>query len=152
MLKLTFIPDGTRVEDGLVLCNTTRSIVELNVEWNHQRVIDIAQAPFAPAQTAFDRANVRNLLSLRVRRSVDFGATAFADPEAAFLFALDQPASFPGTGILQIEVQGVATNNSKRWLLNTAVKGIRNKFEDLGIAPAFDYSFDGGLITSNSPF
>jgi hypothetical protein len=32
------------------------------------------------------------------------------------------------------------------------VQGIRNKFEDLGIAPAFDYTFNGGLITTTSPF
>ncbi|HEV2693418.1 MAG TPA: hypothetical protein VG347_11030 [Verrucomicrobiae bacterium] len=157
MLKLTFIPDGAPISDGIVLCNTTRSIAELNVEFNHQRVISVEQIATAlgggVAALAQDFSNQRNVLALRVRRSVDFSATpvAFADPEAAFLFTLDQPSKFPTTGVLQIEVQGTATS-SKRWMLNTAVKGIRNKFEDLGIAPAFDYQFDGGLITSNSPF
>jgi hypothetical protein len=158
MLKLTFIPDGSPVGDGIVLCNTTLSLVELNVEFNHQRVISVEQIATAlgggAAALAQDFANQRNLLALRVRRSVDFSATlkAFADPEAAFLFTLDQPAYFPSTGVLQIDIQGATTGPSQRWMLNTAVKGIRNKFEDLGIAPAFDYQFDGGLITPNSPF
>ena len=152
MLKLTFIPDGALVTDGLVLCATTRSLTELNVEFNHQRVITGQQLYGALNALALDMGNQRNTLALRVRRSLDFSAAAFADPEAAFLFALDQPARFPTTGILQIEVQGASTASTKRWMLNTAVKGIRNKFEDLGIAPAFDYQFDGGLITPNSPF
>ncbi len=152
MLKLTFIPDGAPVGDGLVLCATTRSITELNVSFNHQRIITGYQLYGALTALALDMGNQRNLLSLRVRRSVDFAAAAFADPEAAFLFALDQPAEFPGTGILQIEVVGASTASTKRWMLNTAVKAIANKFEDLGIAPAFDYTFDGGLITKDSPF
>jgi len=158
MLKLTFIPDGAPVADGIVLCNTTRSLAELNVEFNHQRVISVEQIATAlgggAAAFAQDFSNQRNLLTLRVRRSVDFVPVAFADPEAAFLFALDQPAKFPTTGILQIDLQGTTTGTTQpaqRWMLNTAVKGIRNKFEDLGIAPAFDYQFDGGLITKNSP-
>jgi hypothetical protein len=158
MLRLTFIPDGATVADGVVLCNTTRSIAELNVEFNHQRVISIEQIATAlgsgAAALAQDFSNQRNVLALRVRRSVDFSATpvAFADPEAAFLFTLDQPTKFPTAGTLLIEVQGADTGLTRRWMLNTAVKGIRNKFEDLGIAPAFDYQFDGGLITPNSPF
>jgi hypothetical protein len=156
MLKLTFIPDGAPVADGIVLCNTTRSIAELNVEFNHQRAISVEQIATAlgggAAAFAQDFSNQRNLLALRVRRSVDFSAASFADPEAAFLFTLDQPTKFPTTGVLQIELQGASTGLTKRWMLNTAVKGIRNKFEDLGIAPAFDYQFDGGLITSNTPF
>ncbi|HSY18244.1 MAG TPA: hypothetical protein VK815_07925 [Candidatus Acidoferrales bacterium] len=159
MLKLTFIPDGALPKDGIVLCNTTRSLAELNVEFNHQRVISVEQIATAlgggAAAFAQDFSNQRNVLSLRVRRSVDFTApnpVAFADPEAAFLFTLDQPAYFPSTGILQIDILGATTGASQRWMLNTAVKGIRNKFEDLGIAPAFDYQFDGGLITPNSPF
>src|SRR5450756_621600 len=156
MLKLTFIPDGAVLADGLLLCATTRSLTELNVEFNHQRVISVEQIATAlgsgAAAVAQDFSNQRNTLSLRVRRSVDFSAAAFADPEAALLFSLDQPAKFPTTGVLQIEVQGASTASTNRWLLNTAVKGIRNKFEDLGIAPAFDYQFDGGLITADSPF
>lgn len=154
MLKLTFIPDGAPVADGLVLCATTRSLTELNVEFNHQRVITGQQLYGALNALALDMGNQRNTLALRVRRSVDFSALpkAFTDPEAAFLFTLDQPAHFPSTGILQIDIQGATTGPSQRWMLNTAVKGIRNKFEDLGIAPAFDYQFDGGLITNVSPF
>ena len=156
MLKLTFIPDGVLPTDGMVLCNTTRSLAELNVEFNHQRVISVEQIATAlgggAAAFAQDFSNQRNLLTLRVRRSVDFSANAFADPEAAFVFTLIQPSKFPSTGTLQIEVQGATTPSTRLFMLNTAVKGIRNKFEDLGIAPAFDYSFDGGLIAPNSPF
>jgi hypothetical protein len=155
MLQLTFIPDGALLADGILLCASSRSLAELNVKFNHQRIISLEQLATAlgsgAAALAQDFANWRNILDLRVRRDVDFSAVKFPDPEAAFIFALDQPASFPTTGILQIKVTGVSTT-ATRWLLNTAVKGIENRFEDLGVAPAFDYQFDGGLITKDSPF
>jgi len=157
MLTLTFMPAGTST-GGLVLCNTSRSITELGVEVNHERVISIEHLATVlgggAAALAQDFANQRNTISLRVRRGVDFTSptpVAFADPEAAFLFALDQPAQFPGLGVLKIDVAGVTTTGT-RYLLNTAVQRIQNKFEDLGIAPAFTYTFNGGLITDTSPF
>lgn len=155
MLTLTFIPDSALAADGIVLCNTSRSIAELNVEFNHARQISIENLATSLgsgiAALAQDFSNQRNTISLRVRRSVDFANAAFADPEAAFIFALTQPVSFPGTGILKIQVAG-ATTAATLYMLNTAVQGIRNKFEDLGIAPAFDYTFNGGLITADTPF
>ena len=120
MLQLTYAPDGTTSwTSGLLLCNTTRSITELNVEFNHQRVIAISQ----------------------LAASLGGGAA----------FALQQPALFTTTGALRIVLQGVTTNVTL-YMLNAGVQGIRNKFEDLGIAPAFDYTFNGGLITTTSPF
>ena len=158
MLQLTYAPDGTTSwTSGLLLCNTTRSITELNVEFNHQRVIAISQLAASlgggAAALAQDLQNQRNTLSLRVRRSVDMEATpaAFPDPEGALVFALQQPALFTTTGALRIVLQGVTTNVTL-YMLNAGVQGIRNKFEDLGIAPAFDYTFNGGLITTTSPF
>lgn len=156
MLKITFFPDGV-TSSALVLCNTSRAITELNVEFNHTRVLSVEHLATAlgsgAAGFAQDFGNQRNILSLRVRRGVDFAATpaAFADPEGALAFALQQPAQFPGTGSLKIELQGRVTS-ATLWLLNTGVQSIRNKFEDLGIAPAFDYVFNGGLITPIAPF
>lgn len=163
MLTLTFIADGTAFTPGtdpagLVLCNTTRSITELGVEFNHQRVISVEQLATAlgsgNAALAQDLANQRNTLALRVRRSVDLTnptPAAFADPEAALAFALQQPAQFAGTGTLKIRLQGVTTNVTL-YLLNCGVQSIKNRFEDLGIAPVFDYTFNGALITTVSPF
>ena len=104
----------------------------------------------ATAALAQDFGNWRNTLALKVRRGVDFGGTAFADPEAALAFALQQPASFPTTGTLRIALAGVATNTTL-YLLNCAVEGI-SLADWLGSAPAFDYTFNGGLITNTSPF
>ena len=157
MLTLTFAPDGaTAWTAGLVLCNTSRSITELNVEFNHERLISIEQVATAlgsgVAGLAQDFANHRNTLALRVRRGVDFAGTTFADPEAALAFALQQPAQFLSTGALQIKIQGVTTNVTL-YLLNAAVKAIHlPKGDWLGVAPAFDYTFNGGLITTTSPF
>lgn len=155
MLTLTFVPDGDDLADGVVLCNTSRSITELNVEFNHTRVLAIEQLATnvnsGIAALAQDYSNIRNQLTLRVRRSVDFTPTAFPDPEGALAFALQQPASFPSTGVLVIALVGITTTVTL-YMLNTGVQTIRNKFEDLGIAPAFDYAFNGGLITSTSPF
>ena len=155
MLKLTFMPDGTTT-GGLLLCNTTRTITELDVKFNHHRLISVEHLASAlgsgKAALAQDFANHRNTLSLRVRRAVDFASTpvAFADPEAALAFALDQPALFTSTGVLKIELVGVTTNVT-RYLLNTGVEGI-NLADWLGVAPSFDYTFNGGLITATSPF
>lgn len=157
MLTLTFIPDGALVADGLVLCQTSRSLAELNVRVNHKRVISVENLAqvlgSGQAGLAQDFGNWRMTFGLTVRRGVDFTAPApkaFADPEAALAFALQQPTSFSGTGILQIDLKGTTTNTTL-WLLNVAVEGI-GLAEWLGVAPKFDYNFNGGLITANSPF
>ena len=153
MLRLTFFPDGTTTST-LVLCNTSRSLAELDVKFNHRRVINIENLATSlgsgNAALAQDFANHRNTFSLKVRRGVDFSSAAFADPEAALAFTLDQPALFTTTGALKIELVGVTTNVT-RWLLNCGVEGI-NLADWLGVAPAFDYTFNGGLITPTAPF
>jgi len=155
MLTLTYAPDGsTGWGSGLVLCNTSRSLTELDVKFNHKRVISIEHLATAlgsgAAGYAQDFANQRNTLSLKVRRGIDFSSAAFADTEAALIFALDQPAAFTGTGALQIALAGTTTS-AARYLLNVGIEGI-NLADWLGVAPAFDYTFNGGLITSSSPF
>ena len=157
MLTLTFAPDGSaNWTAGKVLCNTSRSIAELGVELNHSRQITVEQLAQSigsgGAGLAQDFGNWRNSLSLTVRRDVDFNSAAFADPEAAFLFALDQPAVFATTGALKIVLTGVTTS-ATRYLLNTAVQAIQlPQGAWLGIAPAFRYTFNGGLISSTDPY
>jgi hypothetical protein len=85
-----------------------------------------------------------------VRRSVDFTPAAFPDPEGALAFALQQPASFGTTGTLQIKLVGTTTNVTL-YLLNCAVEGI-SLADWLGVGPAFEYTFNGGLISTTSPF
>ena len=155
MLTLTYAPDGTSSwSAAIVLCNTSRSITELDVKFNHKRVISVEQIATtlgsSVAALAQDFANQRNTLSLKVRRGVDFTSTAFPDPEGALYFALNQPASFPSTGTLMIQLVGTTTNKTL-YLLNCGVESI-NLADWLGSAPAFDYTFNGGLITTTSPF
>ena len=104
MLTLLYAPDGTSSWTGagvLTLCNTSRSLAELEVRFNHRRLLQ-SEPGFGAAATAFfDNQNQSNSLTLKVRRGVDFASIAFA---------LQQPASFPTTGTLQIKLQGVATN------------------------------------------
>jgi hypothetical protein len=157
MLTLTYAPDGTSswtASGVLVLCNTSRSITELDVRFNHRRSISVEQLAqvlgSGAAGLAQDFANWRHTLSIKVRRGVDFTNTAFPDPEGALYFALNQPASFPSTGTLRIQLVGVTTNVTL-YLLNCAVEGIALA-DWLGSSPAFDYTFNGGLITQQSPF
>lgn len=155
MLTLTYAPDGSSAwSGGIVLCNTSRSLTELEVKFNHRRSISVEQLATAlgsgSAALAQDLGNWRNTLSLKVRRSLDFTNTAFPDPEGALAFALQQPASFPATGTLRIALAGVTTTTTL-YLLNCAVEGI-HLADWLGSAPAFDYTFNGGLITNTSPF
>ena len=157
MLTLTYAPDGASSWSGagvLTLCNTSRALTELDVKFNHQRSISIEQLATSlgsgSAALAQDFANWRNTLSLKVRRSLDFTSTAFPDPEGALAFALQQPAAFPSTGTLKIALVGVTTNTTL-YLLNCAVEGI-SLADWLGAAPAFDYTFNGGLITNTPPF
>jgi hypothetical protein len=151
MLTLTYAPDGTSSwSTGIVLCATSRSLTELDVKFNHKRLIQTESGFGAAAAAFFDNANEQNTLSLKVRRGVDFTSTAFPDPEGALAFALNQPASFPTTGALRIQLQGVTTNTTL-YLLNCAVSGI-NLADWLGVAPAFEYTFNGGLISATSPF
>ncbi len=156
MLTITYAPDGTASwSAGLVLCNTSRSLSELDVKFNHKRSISVEQLATAlgsgAAALAQDFANWRNTLSLKVRRGVDFTSAAFPDPEGALAFALNQPAQFPTTGTLRIQLVGVTTNTTL-YLLNCAVEAISSSYGDLGVAPAFDYTFNGGLISPTSPF
>lgn len=154
MFTLTFIPSGLSVADGLVLCNTSRSLAELNVRFNHRRVMAVEPLATAlgagTAALAQDFANWRHTLALTVRRNVDFAGVTFPDPEGALAFALQQPSSFPTTGVLQLQLQGTRTNLTL-WLLNTAVESMVLA-DWLGVAPSFDYTFNGGLITATSPF
>ncbi|MGA2243817.1 MAG: hypothetical protein ABSH48_02365 [Verrucomicrobiota bacterium] len=152
MLTLTYAPDGTSSwSAGIVLCNTTRSLSELDVRFNHKRIIQSEAGFGAAAMSLFDQANWQNTLSLKIRRSQDFSANAFPDPEGALAFALQQPASFPTTGCLRIQLQGVTTNVTL-YLLNCGLESIQSNYNDLGIAPAFEYTFNGGLISTTSPF
>jgi hypothetical protein len=155
MLTLTYAPDGSSAwSAGLALCNTSRALTELDVKFNHRRSISeellATSLGSSTAALAQDFANWRNTLSLKVRRNVDFTSMAFPDPEGALVFALNQPAQFPTTGTLRISLVGVTTNTTL-YLLNCAVEGIRLA-DWLGSAPAFDYTFNGGLITDTSPF
>ena len=155
MLTITYAPDGTADwSAGLVLCNTSRSLTELDVKFNHQRLIRVEQLATAlgsgTAGLAQDFANWRNTLSLKVRRSADFTGAAFPDPEGALAFALNQPGQFPTTGTLRLQLVGITTNTTL-YLLNCAVAGI-TLADWLGNAPAFDYTFNGGLISTSSPF
>lgn len=157
MLTLAYAPDGTSswsASGVLVLCNTSTSITELDVKFNHKRSISIEQLATAlgsgTAALAQDFSNQRNTLSLKVRRGVDFTNTDFPDPEGALAFALQQPAQFPATGTLRIQLVGVTTNTTL-YLLNCAIEGI-SLADWLGAAPAFDYTFNGGLISTASPF
>lgn len=155
MLRLTYIPAGGLTADGLLLCNSSRSITELNVAFNHRRMISVENlctiADQVTAAYAQDFSNHRNTLSLRVRRNLDFGNAAFATPEDAFLFTLDQPQKFTGIGTLVIELGPAAAVTATRYLLNCGVEQINNKYEDLGVSPAYDYTFNGGLITADNP-
>ena len=156
MLQIIYLPDGTtNWANGLVLCNTSRSLTELDVKFNHKRSLSVEQLAVAlgsgTAALAQDFANQRNTLSLKVRRGLDFKSNLFADPEAALLFALQQPALFTSTGTLQIQLQGAVTASPTLYFLNVGIEGI-SLADWLGNAPAFDYSFNGGLISSNAPF
>ena len=150
MLRCTFIVNGTLPAAGLVLCNTTRSITELNVKLNHRRINDVIDLYGAVNALLLDFGNQRNTFALTARRDVDFSGAAFADPEAALLFALQQPGSLPTAGVLKIELQGAVTPLTAFYLLNCGVEGL-NLADWLGVAPSFDYSFNGGLLTQAPP-
>jgi len=154
MLTLTFVPTGSTPANGVLLCNTSRSLTEMNVKFNHKRITNVEnlaiQVGNGQAAYARDFANWRNTLSLTVRRSQNFAGTAFADEEAAFAFTLQQPTSFPTAGILQIALVGTVTNTTL-WLLNCVVETITLN-DRLGVAPSFNYNFNGGIITNVSPF
>jgi len=151
MFTLTYAPDGSSGwTGGLVLCNSTRSITELEVKFNHKRLIQTEPGFGSAAAAFFDNQNAQNTMSLKVRRGVDFTIAAFPDPEGALVFALNQPAQFTTTGALKIQLQGVTTNTTL-YLLNCSVQAI-NLADWLGLAPAFEYTFTGGLISNTSPF
>jgi hypothetical protein len=157
MTTIQYAPDGTTSWTAaavLTLCNTSRSITELDVKFNHKRSIQTEPGFGAAAAAFFDNQNQQNTLSLKVRRSVDFTSpapVAFPDPEGALAFALQQPTSFPTTGALRIQLAGAGGTNTTLYLLNCGVQAIALS-DWLGEAPAFEYTFTGGLISTASPF
>jgi hypothetical protein len=151
MFTATFYPDSAP-GSPVVLCNTTRALTEINLAFNHQRVTESVAGYGAASGTAIDRGNIRNTISFDVRRSADGESTpvAFTDAGAAFLYAVQQPVSLPGTGILQL---AVPTNGGTGtiWLLNCSIERLEVP-DFLGVAPLFKYTFNGGLITTTKPF
>ena len=85
-----------------------------------------------------------------MRLDSDYTPAKFPDPEGALVFALDHPNHLPGTGILQINLAGVATT-ATRWLLNCTLD-VLDMPDWLGTAPLFKYTFNGGQIAATSPF
>ena len=73
-------------------------------------------------------------------------SAAFASEADAFVWALDHPDDFPGTGTLVIDFGGA----NIRWLLNCGVEVLEMP-ELLGKAPLFRYTFNGGEITKDNP-
>lgn len=149
MFTATFYPDATPGAPVL-LCNTSRSLTELNVVLNHKQIMDHVPGYGAAFDLAIDMGNDRNLLSFDVRRDSDYAPAKFVDVEAAFLFAMDHPPLIRGTGILKIVLAGVTTS-ATRWLLNAYAETLSMP-DWLGIAPLFKYSFNGGQITATNPF
>ena len=151
MFKATLIPDaGQAAASAFVFFNSTRSLAEMNVRLNHQPVFqrtDPLRAAFAVMRL---RGNRRNQLTLSVRRDVDLGLTrAFADAEAALAFALDATAAVPVIGTLKLELKGAATDLTF-WMKNTVIPA-HSMSEWLGVAPKFDFTFDGGEIVKTNP-
>lgn len=149
MFTATFYPDADPSKP-VVLCNTSRSLTEMNVTLNQRRLTEHVQGYGAAFDTAIDRGNLRNVIAFEVRRDSDYTPAKFPDPEGALVFALDHPNYLPGTGILQIALAGVTTN-ATRWLLNASLDVLEMP-NWLGIAPLFKYTFNGGQITNTSPF
>ena len=152
MTTILYAPDGTSSWTGaIVLCNTSRSITELDVKFNHKRIIQTEPGFGAVAAAFFDNQNQQNTLSLKVRRGVNFAGAAFPDPEGALAFALQQPASFPTTGAMQITLAGAGGTNVTLYLPDCGVQAIASSYADLGQSPAFEYTFTGGQITTSNP-
>lgn len=149
MFTVTFYPDANR-SAAVVLCNTSRSLTEMNVTLNQRRLTEQARGYGAAFATAIDRGNLRNELSFDVRRDADYTPTKFADPEGALLFALDHPNYLPGTGTLKLSLAGVTTT-ATRWLLNCSLEVLEMP-DWLGTAPLFKYRFNGGAFTGTEPF
>ena len=149
MFTATFYPDSNR-SAPVVLCNTSRSLTEMNVTLNQRRLTEHVRGYGAAVDLAIDRGNLRNLLSFDVRRDADYTPTKFADPEGALLFALDHPNYLPGTGSLKISLAGVTTT-ATRWLLNCSLDVLEMP-DWLGTAPLFKYTFNGGAFTATAPF
>ena len=148
MFTATFYPDSNP-SAPIVLCNTTRALSEVGLTFNHQRVTEKLTGYGAAVGTAIDRGNVRNTISLDVRRGVDDTLTGFADAGAAFLYAIQHPAEIPGTGNLKMSVP-TAGGSTVIWLLNCEIS--RFEVPDfLGVSPLFKYTFNGGLITTSTP-
>ena len=155
MLRVTwYLGESGTAPAGKVLCDSSRSYAEIDLAWNHQRATDIAQIATVLGASAAaygrDFANWRNTLALTCRREKNLSGTAFADYEAALVFALEHPADFAGAGTLKLEMVGTTTNQT-RYLLNVVLQDLQ-LVDPLGIAPAFRYTFNGGLISSSSPF
>ena len=149
MFTATFYPDSNR-SAPVVLCNTSRSLTEMNVTLNQRRLTEWVPGYGAGFGLAIDRGNARNVLSFDVRRDADYTPAKFPDPEGALLFALDHPNYLPGTGSLKISLAGVTTT-ATRWLLNCSLDTLEMP-DWLGTAPLFKYVFNGGAFTATAPF
>jgi hypothetical protein len=148
MLALTFIPDLAGAAD-VIICKADRDLAGMNPKLTCRRKLQAEDLIFSEFAIVYDRVgenNKRTMLSVEVRRAMSNTPAAFTSEADAFVWALDHPDDFPGTGTLKIDFGGA----NIRWLLNCAVEVLEMP-DLLGKAPLFRYTFNGGEITKDNP-
>jgi hypothetical protein len=145
MLSLTFIPDLAGAAD-VIICKADRDLAGMNPMITSHRHLQHEDLLFAEFAVVYDRGNKRTMLSVEVRRAMSNTPAAFTSEADAFVWALDHPDDFPGTGTLKIDFGGA----NIRWLLNCAVEVLEMP-DLLGKAPLFRNTFNGGEITKDNP-
>ncbi len=151
MFRATLIPDaGQTAANEFVFFNSSRSLTEMNVRLNNQPLFQRTEPIRAGFAVMRLRGNRRNQLTVSVRRDVETDlSSTFADAEAALAFALNCTTAIPVIGTLRLELRGKATNLTF-WMKNAIIPA-HSMNEWLGVAPKFDFTFDGGEIVKSNP-
>lgn len=148
MFKVEFITLAVPAQITL-LCDSSRSLAEHNIRLNGRQIVDVVDLVRAEFAEGFYRGNRRTLLSFNVRRDVDFDGKAFADPEAAFAFALDQPDRFAAEGLVRLTLAG-SKSNFIRWLDNAFIEA-SDLSEVMGVANLYQYTINAGAVSKTKP-
>lgn len=124
------------------LTDSPETIVQSNLRYNGQRVVQVAQFLRGTNVKAFGRGNRQFTLAFE-------GTRTHASVLEAGLFVLDHDGEIPLSGLVELVLHDGA-EEAVRWIPDAAIVGV-NLIRQRGVMTRWDYSLVAGQVLKANP-